>query len=56
MPISFFSRKLNLAQMKHTTTEKELLAIVETLKGIQKHSIWSTDKGVSVKIVDFKLL
>ena len=31
-PIAFFSRKLNLAQTKHSTTKLELLSIVETLK------------------------
>eukprot|EP00957_Ditylum_brightwellii_P161121 12267534-Ditylum_brightwellii.AAC.1 len=31
-PIVFFSKKLNNAQMNHTTTEKELLDMVETLK------------------------
>ena len=31
-PIMFYSRKLNPAQTRYTTTEKELLAIVETLK------------------------
>ena len=30
--IAFFSRKLNPAQRRYTTTERELLAIVETLK------------------------
>jgi transposase InsO family protein len=31
-PIAFYSRKLNPAQKRYTTTERELLAIVETLK------------------------
>ena len=31
-PIAFYSRKLNPAQTKYTTTEQELLSIVETLK------------------------
>jgi RNase H-like domain found in reverse transcriptase len=31
-PIVIFSRKLNPAQMRYTMTEKEFLAIVETLK------------------------
>ena len=31
-PIAFYTRKLNPAQSRYTTTERELLAIVETLK------------------------
>ena len=31
-PTAFYSRKLNPAQTRYTTTERELLAIVETLK------------------------
>ena len=31
-PIGFFSKKFNVAQQKYTVTQRELLAIVETLK------------------------
>jgi hypothetical protein len=31
-PIAFYSRKLNPAQTRYTTTESRLLSIVETLK------------------------
>ena len=31
-PIAFYSHKLNPAQTRYTTTERELLSIVETLK------------------------
>ena len=31
-PIAFYSCKLNMAQRKYTTGEKELLSIIETLK------------------------
>jgi RNase H-like domain found in reverse transcriptase len=31
-PIAFYSRKVNPAQTRYTTTERELLSIVETLK------------------------
>ncbi len=31
-PLAFYSRKLNPAQQRSTTTERELLLLVETLK------------------------
>ena len=35
-PIAFYNRKVNLAQVSYTTTERELLSIVETLKESRK--------------------
>ena len=34
-PIAFYGRKLNPAQVNYTTTERELLSIVETLKELR---------------------
>ena len=34
-PIAFYSRELNPAQVNYTTTERELLSIVETLKELR---------------------
>ena len=38
-PIGFYSRKLNSAQTRYTTTERELLSIVEALKNLET-SCW----------------
>ena len=35
-PMTFYSRKLTPAQINYTTTERELLSIVETLKDFLK--------------------
>ena len=43
--IAFFSRKLNDAQRNYTTTEKELLSIIETLKEF-KSILW----GQKIKV------
>ena len=52
-PIAFYSRKLNPAQTRYTTTERELLAIVETLKEFknillgQSISVYTDHKNIT---------
>ncbi len=54
-PLAFFSRKLNPAQRRYTTTERELLAIVETLKEFrnillgQKIRVYTDHKNLTFK-------
>ena len=54
-PITFYSRKLNPAQTRYTKTEKELLAIIETLKEFknillgQKINVFTDHKNLTYK-------
>ena len=54
-PIAFYSRKLQDAQTRYTTTERELLAIVETLKEFknillgQKIKVYTDHKNLTYK-------
>ena len=54
-PIAFYSRKLNPAQTRYTTTERELLAIVETLKEFrnillgQRLKVYTDHKNLTYK-------
>lgn len=59
-PIAFFPRKMNQAQRKYTTIEKELLSISETLKEYktllkgQKIKIFADHKNLTYPSTDFQ--
>jgi hypothetical protein len=44
-PIAFYSCKLQPAQVRYTTTERELLSIIETLKEFLKYPCRPTNCG-----------
>ena len=54
-PVAFYTKKLNPAQTRYTTTERELLAIVETLKEFrnillgQQRTIYTDHKNLCYK-------
>ena len=59
-PIAFYSRKLNPAQVNYTTTEWELLSIVETLKELrnillgQQIKVYTDHKNLTYKCFNTK--
>ena len=59
-PIALYSRKLNKAQRNYTVTERELLAIAETLKGFcsillgRNITIYMDHKNLTYKVFNTK--
>lgn len=61
-PISFYSRKLNSAQLDYTIGERELQAIIENLKPFgniilgQETKVWNDHHSIINKTVNIKIV
>ena len=56
-PIAFYSRKMNIAQQNYTTTEKELLSVVATIKEFRnillghQSAVYTDHKNLPYKVL-----
>ena len=61
-PIAFYSRKYNSTQVNHTTTERELLSIVEIVKEFrnlllgQQIKVYTDHKSLTYKTFNTKIV